>query len=226
MKKLRKNLLALMPILAVAGCSVGPHAQYRADPVGAVGLISCDSTIQPEHQLQLDAVDALMADSKPYAALAQLESESLETDQHWVRRGQLLASIGRLEQAEAVFKGLAERCQSFQGYHGFGLVKLKQQQLEIGLTALRTARLMAPSSASIRNDYGYGLLLNRQFESAVFELRTALELSGGKGAVRQNLAAAYILSGESAGLKLLQDYYAFAEHELIHAKRLALELGQ
>ncbi|MDX1636193.1 MAG: hypothetical protein R3280_16260 [Marinobacter sp.] len=215
-----RGLLLPPLVLAISGCAVLQQAQ---GPDQAL-QVSCTQTIQPEHQLQLDAVDSLMARSQPYAGLARLESEGLETRHHWLRKGQLLAATGQLGEAREVFQALAERCQAAGGYHGLGLVYLKLGQLDQGLAQLEKARQLEPSSADIRNDYGYGLLLSGRDDKAVFELRTAFELADGQGGVRQNLAAAYLITGDRSGLKLMRDQYDFATSEYAHAKKLADEI--
>lgn len=214
-KRGRKGLLLAMS-LAVSGCAT--NGSMASDPSVAV---SCTTTKQPEHQLQLDAVDALMARSQPYAALAKLESEGLATEHHWVRLGQLMAATNQIAEAEEVFHALAGECDSAMGHHGLGLVYLKQKKLDQGLAELATARKMAPSSADVRNDYGYALLLTGQDYEAIFELRTAFELADGEGAVRQNLAAGYVLTGDRSGLAMLRDQYALSTAETAHAERLA-----
>lgn len=221
MKGRTLRALVLAPlVLAATGCAV-----LQPAPGSQKGMeVSCSQTIQPEHQLQLDAVDALMARSQPYAGLARLESEGLETHHHWLRKGQLLASTGQLGQARELFQALAEQCQSAGGHHGLGLVYLKLNQIDKGLAQLEQARRLEPSSADIRNDYGYGLLLAGDDQKAVFELRTALELADGEGGVRQNLAAAYLITGNHTGLDLLRNRYDFSASEYAHAEQLAAQI--
>jgi Flp pilus assembly protein TadD len=211
------GLLAIS--LTLTGCStLDTGGRQIADTLPKV---SCKTTLQPEHQLHLDAVDSLMSRSQPYAALARLESEELATEQHWLRRGQLLASTNQIAGAEDIFHALSASCDSAMAYHGLGLVYLKRSRLGEGVNQLRRAREMEPSSADVRNDYGYALLLSGEYYDAVFELRTALELAGGEGAVRQNLAASYIITGDRAGLAMLRDQYDLSMNELAHAEKLA-----
>lgn len=212
-----RGTFALAATLLATGCATfGVTGDQQGAPE-----VSCSRTVQPEHQVQLDLVDTLTAREQPYAALAKLESEGLETEQHWLRRGQLLATTQRLAEAEEVFRALVEECHSARAYHGLGLVHLKQDRLDQGLAHLATAREKAPSSADVRSDYGYALLLSGRPGDAVFELRTALELADGKGAVRQNLAAAYLINGDRAGLAMLRNKYDFSAKEYAYAEKLA-----
>ncbi|MGF2687635.1 tetratricopeptide repeat protein [Marinobacter sp. DUT-3] len=217
-----RGAMLLAMTLGVTGCAtMGTGSSQGVD---SLPQVSCTTTLQPEHQLQLDAVDSLMSRSQPYAALAKLESEGLETEQHWVRRGQLLASTEQVAQAEDIFQALATDCDSAMGHHGLGLVYLKQGKLSQGVGELRKARELAPSSSDVRNDYGYGLLLTGGYQEAVFELRTAFELADGEGAVRQNLAASYVITDDSSGLAMLRNQYDLSMDEIAHAEKLAARL--
>lgn len=212
--------MALVATILAGGCSMTGSTGAQAPALS----VSCLQQVQPEQQVQLDLVDSLMARSQPYAALAQLENEGLSTEQHWLRFGQLQAATRQLKQAEKVFQSLVSQCRTAEGYHGLGLVYLKQGQLEQGLELLAQARQLTPSSADIRNDYGYALLLIGRMEEAVFELRTAFELADGQGVVRQNLAAVYLLMNDTTGLSLLKNKYDFGLEEYAHAERLKAEI--
>jgi len=216
----RRGSLLLAISLAVTGCSTMSTSTVDEPQL----QVSCTTTLQPEHQLQLDAVDAQMSRSQPYAALAKLESEGLATEQHWVRRGQLLASTSQVAEAQEVFQALATQCDSAMGHHGLGLVYLKLGKLNEGTRELRKARELAPSSSDIRNDYGYALLLTGGYYDAVFELRTAFELANGEGAVRQNLAAGYFITNDRSGIAMLRQKYNLSNDEIAHAEKLAARI--
>lgn len=217
---LTTGLLVLGTLLG--GCATTPQAPIAAEQQP----VSCETDIQPEMQVHLDLVDTMIDRGKPYAALAQLESEPLATEDHWIRRGQLLAMTGRLSQAEHTFQQLVDQCRSGRSYHGLGMTLLKQSRLDDALPYLEKARDLAPASADVRNDYGYALLLSHRPYEAAIELRTALELNSGKGPVRQNLATAYMLTQNQAGLELLRDRYQFGVDEYAYARKLAQQLGE
>lgn len=206
--------------LMLAGCAtMSPAGSGQEEE--ELPAVSCNSTVQPEDQVHLDLVDRLADGGKPYAALAQLENEPLDTQAHWLRKGRLLAATQQLQAAEKLFRALAEQCGSGEAYHGLGMVLLKTWRTEQGVAELRIARAESPASGNIRNDYGYALLLQGEYEQAAYELRTALELMDGEGPVRQNLAAAYILTDNEQGLRMLTERYSFGVDEIAHAQRLA-----
>jgi Flp pilus assembly protein TadD len=212
--------------LAMAAVTTGCATTATVDVKDPMKAVSCSRKIQPEHQVQLDLVDSLTGRSQSYAALARLESEGLHTEQHWLRYAQLLAATDQLARAEEVFRSLVVACRSADAYHGLGRVYIKQSWLEQGLEQLAEARKREPSSGKIRNDFGYALLLAGRREDAVFELRTAFELVNGEGAVRQNLAAAYLLTEDRAGLSWLKENYDFGLEEYAYAEKLSTEIGR
>ncbi len=215
-----KTLSGLIALLVLTGCaSVGTQGNGPGDPENPE--VSCRTTIQPEEQLQLDAVDEQIRKGQSYAALAKLESEPLGTEQHWLRRGQLYVSTGQLISAQALFETLVRECGSAGSHHGLGLVSMKRGRLSAGLDHLRTARNLAPVSVPIRNDYGFALLKTNDIDTAIYELRTAYELADGKGAVSQNLAVAFLLKGDQAGLNWMKSRYGFTDAELAHAQQIS-----
>lgn len=221
--RLGKLAGTLLLIASLTGCA-GMPGEAGGDGAEPPLEVSCTRQVQPEAQVHLDLVDRLSEARKPYAALAQLEGKSMDSHGHWVRKGRLLASTQRLADAERLFQALVDQCGTGEAYHGLGMVLLKSWRVQDGLKQLQIARAEAPASASIRNDYGYALLMNREYEPAAYELRTALELADGQGPVRQNLAAAYLLTDNDRGLRMLTERYNFGVDEIAHARRLAESL--
>ncbi|RBP25052.1 Flp pilus assembly protein TadD [Marinobacter pelagius] len=223
---------ALLISALLAGCAASPEADKQGPGAaetahGApVYNIGCSTTLQPEHRVELDLVDSLMEASEHYAALAQLESVSFDTQQHWLRWAQLLAEVGQLEYAAEAFTAIAERCGSFEAYHGLGIVKVKENELAEALQALARAKALAPAVAEVRNDYGYALLLNGEYGVSAFELRTAYELSRQKNRVVANMVAAYYLNGGKAAMSQLRRELGLSSGQLAAGEQLAKSLGR
>lgn len=214
-------LLPLMMASLVAGCAaLSPQAQTASGRL-SLSNVTCHSQIQPEQQVELDLIDRLMNSGQVHAALAQLESKPLATEDHWLRYGQLLAATGRLGQAQQVFQALVNRCNTGRAHHGLGMVLLKDNRINAAFTHLKIARERTPADPDVRNDYGYALLLVGDYPQAAFELRTAMELGDGQGPVRQNLAVAYLLTDNKPGLQWLAQRHDFSARELEHARKLA-----
>ncbi|MEQ3724528.1 hypothetical protein [Alcanivorax sp.] len=186
--------------------------------------IRCSANVDPESRVKLEMVDTLMSRGRNYAALAQLQGDKQVGQEYWHRYGQLLAKIGDLDRASLVFEELKEKCDNGEAYHGLGMVALKSGDLSLSLSYFEEALNLMPASASVRNDYGYALMLAGYDDKAQLHLRTALELENGKGMSRQNLAIAYFLAGNQKGLSLLKNEYAFTADELAHAERMASQI--
>ncbi|MBU58751.1 MAG: hypothetical protein CL543_07705 [Alcanivorax sp.] len=217
---MRAFIVGFTAALLATGCAYQPPSPDNLN-TGAPENLTCNAKIQPEEQVQLDRVDTLMARDHNHAALAQLEARPLSTVDHWVRYGQLKASTGRLDEAERIFRGLVRQCESGRGHHGLGMVLLKKDEVMAALDQLEQARRATPASAQVRNDYGYVLLMVGEYQDAAYELRTAMELGDGQGPVRQNLAVAYLLTENWAGLQWMTQEYDFDGEERAYAERLA-----
>lgn len=208
----------------LAGCA-GQPAETSTSGTVDTSDIACQEAVQPEQRVDLEMIDTLMAKGRPYAALARLESQPMNGIDYWLRYGQLLASTGKLDDAEQVFRDMVSECEDGRSRHGLGMVLLKRNQVNAALSHLEAARAMAPASAQVRNDYGYALLLVGRYEDAAFELRTALELANGQGPVRQNLAVAYLLTSDAYGMEALKSEYGFSDEELEYARALRQQFG-
>ncbi|MED5387950.1 MAG: hypothetical protein VX793_03795 [Pseudomonadota bacterium] len=212
-------------LVLLAGCAHQSAPQSAPGTVD-VSAIACKDALQPEQRVDLEMVDTLMAKGRNYAALAQLESKPMNAIDHWLRYGQLLAASGKLDQAEQVYRAMANRCEDGRTRHGLGMVLLKRHEVMSALAHLEAARNLSPATPQVRNDYGYALMLVGRYEDAAFELRTALELANGKGPVRQNLAVAYLLTDDGDGLKALQSNYGFSAEEMAYAEKLSEQFGR
>ncbi|MGM0768021.1 MAG: tetratricopeptide repeat protein [Pseudomonadota bacterium] len=211
--------------LMTAGCASTDVAEQETtsqrplnDPIYTVG---CSTTVQPEHRVELDLIDSLMSDREYYAALAQLESLSFDTQHHWLRWAQLLAQVEQVEDSADAFRAIAATCDSYESYHGLGVVYVKQGKITDAIDVLARAKDMSPAVPEIRNDYGYALMVGGHYGRAAFELRTAYELSKGKAAVRQNMIAAYYLNGGEAALNDLKKAVRLKEADVSAGKQVA-----
>ncbi|WP_101674160.1 tetratricopeptide repeat protein [Alloalcanivorax mobilis] len=223
---MQKIILGLVTAVMLGGCAHQPPPPVTAEDRLSLANLSCEPVNRPEDQVQMDMIDDMMARQREHAALAQLESRPLATVDHWLRYGQLLAATGRLDRSEEVFRALVDQCGTGRSHHGLGMVLLKKNDVNGALNHLRIARERTPASAEVRNDYGYVLLVVGLPEEAAYELRTAMELGNGEGPVRQNLAVAYLLTENWAGLQWMTQQYNFTGDERAYAEKLAPQFGR
>lgn len=199
--------IAVVSATLVSGCAVNPAGE-AAGTAAADGekrlQISCKGSMTPEHRVELDAIDALMASSRYYAALARLEALPFQTQEHWLRWAQLLARVDQLDYSQDVYLQIAETCDSARAWHGLGVVRIKVGKVREGLEALSRAKNMDPSSVAVRNDFGIALMRSGFPGQAAFELRTAYELSDGKESIGRSMVAAYYLQGGQDSVEKIQ----------------------
>lgn len=217
----KKSGIMVSMALMLGACAHRTPAPVTADVASFNPKVRCSADVDPEHRVALEMVDTLMARGKNHAALAHLQESVQSNQEYWQRYGQLLAKNGDLQRASLVFTAMRDKCESGEAFHGLGMIALKQNNLDKALGDFETAVNLSPASAAVRNDYGYALLLAGQYDNAQYHLRTALELQNGNGQSRQNLAVAYLLGHNQAGLELLQESYHFTDDELAYAKKLA-----
>ena len=213
--------IAAVALLA-AGCASKPVSKpVTASDRVDLDRISCNEVVQPEQQVQIEMIDSLMSRDRDHATLAKIEDQPLSTVEHWLRYGQLKAATGQLDDAQAIFEVLVDKCGTGESHHGLGMVLLKKDDVLASLDHLKVARERAPASSQVRNDYGYVLMLVGHYKEAAYELRTAMELANGQGPVRQNLAVAFLLTDDEDGLRWMKKEYDFNADELAYAKQLA-----
>ena len=178
------SALALLPALAaLSACApIGPR-QHDAPVDPAV----CSAGLGPAENTRLAAIEQVLRDGKPYAALAQLDAMRSEAPSVQLVRADALRRIDRTKEATALYQQLLSGCQSAQAHHGLGLLLANQGQLTEGLTHLQAARTAAPTDVRVRNDLGYALLLANRTDEARFELLTVLDLSPREPRASRNL---------------------------------------
>lgn len=214
---------ALGTALLLGGCAQYPvpvtsHAE-AFNP-----RVSCNAVPTPEERVELEMVDTLDAQDRPYAAIAQLQRMGQSNQEYWMRYGQLLVKTDDMARARTVFSTMQRHCNSGQSHHGLGIIAMKEGRVHLAVAHFEQAVNRMPASVQARNDYGYALLTINRAHHAVPHLRTAFELQNGEGPARQNLAVAYLLSNDHRGLDMLIDRYGFSDHELAHARDLARQM--
>jgi len=189
--------LALVSLVVLAaalhGCALPAHTQAGASSDGV-----CGSELNPTDNTRLAGVDQLLREGKPYAAIAQLDAlaaQGTRPPQADLARADALRRIDRLEQAEALYRGLLSSCLQGRAWHGLGLLQAQRGQQADSISSLERARNAQPTDARVRNDLGYALLLAQRFDDARFEFLTVLELAPGDARAARNLVLLTLREG-------------------------------
>ena len=149
---------------------------------------ACEADAGPDHNVKLDLIRQLMDSGKLYAALAHLEATRSTSPQSLYLRAEILRRTDRPEQAVSLYRGLLGGCMAGKGYHGLGLIAGRDNNISEAIEYLQKAATELPIDVRVRNDLGYALLLDGQFDSARNEFLTALELDSGDSLAATNLA--------------------------------------
>jgi tight adherence protein D len=148
-------------------------------------------------KLHLELIEKMLEGGRAHAALAHLDSlapEQAATPGATLLRAEALRRIGDREQASHLYDSLLTTEAAAPAWRGLALIKVDQGDLETAVTWLGKARDLQPTSARIRNDLGYALILRGDLERAKLELVTALELESARRTAR-NLVLVLLLEG-------------------------------
>ncbi|WP_018877725.1 hypothetical protein [Thioalkalivibrio sp. ALE28] len=163
----------------------------------------------------MQLAEEMMADGRPYAALAELDSLGQEAAEVKLARAQILGRIGH-DEARDEFEALRDHA-CFRGvaHHGLALLDVRAGRYGEAAETLRIAREELPNVARVRNDYGFVLLIQGQEEAAEFELRTALELSNGDERALENLLLVLMKRDDTEGMDQLMRQYKVGEDLIV-----------
>jgi Flp pilus assembly protein TadD len=163
----------------------------------------CDGDAGATNNTKLATVQQIIADGKPYAALAELDAISATTLRATWLRAEALRRIDRNPEAEALYKGLIGTCLEGRAQHGMGLAAARQGQGARALQALTRARQLLPTDPVVRNDLGYALLQERRWDDAQFEFLTVLDLAPQDPLASRNLVVLAFAQGKAAAARTL-----------------------
>jgi len=170
--------------LALSGCVVPPgQGTTNSD----ANTIRCEGDLGATGNTRLAAIQQMVSDGRPYAALAELDALQADTPKAKLIRAEALRKVDRTEQARQIYASLTQTCLNGEALHGLGLLAGREGRLDESLRALSAARQARPTDAAVRNDLGYALLLSQQWSDAQFELLTAQELAPKDVRVQRNL---------------------------------------
>lgn len=176
--------LSMGMALSLGGCVAPPGRDASlTDQAGA----SCQGDLGATGNTRLAAIQQMVSDGKPYAALAELDALGAQTPKAQLVRAEALRRVDRTNQARQIYEALTATCLVGEAQHGLGLLAGREGRLEDSLRALEAARQALPTNATIRNDLGYALLLSHKWADAQFELLTAQELAPNDSRVQRNL---------------------------------------
>jgi Flp pilus assembly protein TadD len=203
-RHMRTPLMALLVCATLAACTVPdqPTGGQKNPPSS-----SCGGDLGAKGNTRLAAIQQMVDDNKPHAALAELDGLGERTPMTIFLRAEAWRRIERGDQARPLYTELAPTCLAGQAAHGLGLLAAREGRIAEGLQSLEKARNLRPTDAAIRNDLGYALLLDKQWDAAQFELLTAMELMPGDAKPMRNLVLLALAQGKpDAARRLIEQF--------------------
>lgn len=196
------RLACLAAALSISGCADMPSLPSLTSRVldagPGSGPLVCEDKVSAIEGTRLTAIEQLLDDDKPYAALAQLDGNAAPGLRARYLRAESLRRVGQFDAAQMAYQSLLGTCLKGQAHHGWGLMAARQGQLQTALTHLRQARTALPTDARVRNDLGYALLLANELPDARTEFLTALDLQPGDARAARNLVVLAFRQGQDA----------------------------
>lgn len=219
-------LLFLGSTSAFAGVSLGtndinsdrqPDRQARISPAK---IAACDD-MSSEEATKLGLIRQMLAEGKPHAAIAHLDAMRISNPQADLLRADGLRQTGREMQAETIYRRLLSSCVTGYASQGLGLIASKTGKLHDAVSHLRTASAALPTEHTIRNDYGYVLMMAGEGDAAVHEFLTAVELAAGYRQAAHNLILLLYREGETDRAKAFASQFGIATDELGKLEKMA-----
>lgn len=170
--------IGLVAALVLGGCATSHDRPTRNLLSGDDTPLAAATGPKEDAKLYSDLIERLIKQDKLYAAMAHLEERQEafgNTDQLRVLRADILRKMGQSAQARAIYNQLLKTQYAARANHGLGLI-YAESDLSRGTAYLKTAVDSAPTNAQMRNDYGYALMRQNQYDKAYTQLATAYQL--------------------------------------------------
>lgn len=173
-----------------------------------------------EDSTKLGLIRQILAEGKPHAAIAHLDATKIKHEQAELLRANALRQTGRVSQAQTIYEQLANSCVSGQAYRGLGLIASNAGHVQESLGYLEAASLALPTEHTIRNDYGFVLMQSGNYEVALHEFLTALELVPDYRQAANNLVLLLYRQGDATKAEAFAKQFGMVAEEMQQLKKM------
>ena len=191
-------------VLALVAC-LGSGCVSERGPARIESELADSLPANDDPRLHLELIEKMLEGGRAHAALAHLDTltpEAIAAPPAQLLRAEALRRIGQTDPAWRIYEALLITEAAAPAWRGLALIQVDKGELATAVEWLRKARDLQPTSARIRNDLGYALLLRGELGPAKLELVTAIELDGARRAAR-NLVLVLLLEGDTDGAERL-----------------------
>ena len=180
----RLGLIAFALSMA-SGCAMDAQRRISSQ---TEQLIDGGSTPAQPQSVHSDLIRGMLARDQNYAALAHVQAQQGKTgdsDELRLLEAEARRKLGQSKQAWLLYRELLQSPYDAEAYHGLGLIAVGPE-LDSGIRYLREATRRKPTHAVMRSDLGFALMQAGDYDAAMLELSTAVELDVSGGARARN----------------------------------------
>lgn len=181
-------LLCMMAQPTMAAFFGSDKTEQSSADLGNADSYKCQE-LKPEETTNIEMVNKILEDKKPYAALAFIDSFKTDSPQLELLKAHSLRKIGKQAEAEAIYSKLTQTCMAAYAYQGLGLISNLRNKPSDSVKYLKMATKLLPINTNIRNDYGFALMQVGDYPSSLNEFLTAIELDDRNTRAKYNLLA-------------------------------------
>lgn len=179
--------------------------------------------LPPAASTRLGVIRQMLVAGKPHAAIAYLDAARVEAPQADLLRADGLRHTGRADEAGRLYRKLLGSCVAGYAYQGLGLSASQAGRKQEAVAHLQAASAALPVDASVRNDYGYALMMTGENDTALHEFLTAIELAPNQRRAAHNLLLLLSRSGDDAKAAVFAKNFGVSADELAGIRQLARE---
>lgn len=183
---------------------------------------SCEA-LSPAEGTRLGMIRQMMTSGKPHAAIAHLDAARIDAPQADLLRADGLRQTGRGEIAAELYRKLLGSCVAGNAYQGLGLIAIQAGDVREAIIQLGEASEALPVDPSIRNDYGYALMMAEEHEGALHEFLTAIELAPGHRQAAHNLLLLLFRTGQTGKAAQFAEQFGISAADADRLKSQALK---
>ncbi len=195
--------LALLALCALTACGSTP----RLPPAALAPAVErTDAT--DDRAMHLALIVRMQHEGAWYASLAHIDAHRARHGNSaalQVLRADALRETGRLDDADAAYRGLTQGREAAAAWHGLGLVTARRGDPATASTHLERAVRLDPLNAVYVSDLGFARMQAGQHAAAREPLAQAAELAPADPRAIANLATWLMVGGDVAGAARLMD---------------------
>lgn len=180
-------------------------------------------TLPAAENTRLGIIRQMLTEGRPHAAIAHLDAARIDAPQAELLRADGFRQTGRSEKATELYRKLLDTCVAGNAYQGLGLLAGQVGDVTEAMDQLHAASVLLPVDPSVRNDYGYALMMGNDHESALHEFLTAIELAPGHKQAAHNLLLLLYRSGQTEKAGRFAEQFGISAADVERLKAQALK---